>query len=143
MRTGPRGSSLELAGWSWETRAIPNDLNSLDLTHAVWFPFHLGQLRRIMFKSILNGLANGSQGQGSAQTTSNTATSKGATPAQLRADIYSGMDAICAWIASGKAENGIDCRSILVGIYPDSHGSETEIGTGIDAREQTLSRDQY
>lgn len=68
---------------------------------------------KFMFKSILTGLASG---QGVTQGTG-TGTSKGVTPAQLRQDIYNGMDGICAWIASGKAENGIDCRTILVGEF--------------------------
>lgn len=65
-----------------------------------------------MFKSFLDGLASGSQGSGGQGTAANG--SKGSTPAQLRGDIYSGIDLMGVWISSGKAENGIDYRSILV-----------------------------
>jgi len=85
-----------------------------------------------MFKSILSGLTSGSQGQGSA---SNTEPSKGTTPAQLRADIYSGMDAICMWIASGKTENGIDYRSILVSaVLPAEKTMKLRTGYRLGAR---------
>ncbi|CAG7847943.1 SubName: Full=Uncharacterized protein {ECO:0000313/EMBL:CCA69443.1} [Serendipita indica DSM 11827] len=61
-----------------------------------------------MFKSFLDGFTSGNTtGQGAAGD------SKGATPAQLRADIYTGMDQIGVWIANGKAENGIDYRTTL------------------------------
>ncbi len=57
----------------------------------------------------MDGLTSGNAGQ-----TSGSSDSKGATPAQLRADIYTGIDQITVWIANGKAENGIDYRSTLV-----------------------------
>lgn len=83
-----------------------------------------------MFKSILTGLASGGQGiQGTTATTTNGG-SKGVTPAQLRQDIYTGIDGICAWIASGKAENGIDYRSILTLV--DKHFPGTTINRCTD-----------
>jgi hypothetical protein len=67
-----------------------------------------------MFKSFLNGLASGSQSQGSGFGGGQADGSKGATPAQLRSDIYSAIDLMGVWISSGKAENGIDYRPLLV-----------------------------
>jgi hypothetical protein len=69
----------------------------------------------LMFKSFLDGLASGSHSQGSGSGGGQQANgSKGVTPAQLRSDIYSAIDLMGVWISSGKAENGIDYRSILV-----------------------------
>jgi hypothetical protein len=74
-----------------------------------------------MFKSFLNELASGSHSQGSGSGGGQAGTSaangsKGATPAQLRGDIYSAIDLMGVWISSGKAENGIDYRTILVSL---------------------------
>ncbi|KAG9053505.1 hypothetical protein FS842_008085 [Serendipita sp. 407] len=74
-----------------------------------------------MLKSFFDGLASGSHGlgqsggatEGGNSNTNSSSNSKGATPAQLRADIYTCVDQISIWIASGKAENGIDYRSTL------------------------------
>ncbi|KAG8789694.1 hypothetical protein FRB91_011890 [Serendipita sp. 411] len=90
-----------------------------------------------MLKSFFDGLASGSHGlgqsggatEGGNSNTNSSSNSKGATPAQLRADIYTCVDQISIWIASGKAENGIDYRSTLAIIERHFPGTQVNLTT--------------
>ncbi|PVG04576.1 hypothetical protein CPB86DRAFT_777859 [Serendipita vermifera] len=83
-----------------------------------------------MFKTILNSLASSGSSSGIPPQGGAENGSKGATPAQLRADIYTGIDSLSLWISSGKAENGIDYRSILALV--DKHFPGTQINRCTD-----------
>ncbi|KAG8810612.1 hypothetical protein FRC17_002858 [Serendipita sp. 399] len=83
-----------------------------------------------MLKSFFDGLTSGSQGLQSQGGGAEGGNSKGATPAQLRADIYTCIDQISVWIASGKAENGIDYRNSLAII--EKHFPGTQVNRTTD-----------